>query len=119
MNYIFSNARPIPCEIGARGIVFLIDTDFGKKSFVLDSGASISLMKRESIEQTPLELPQITMDRFKIDDLDLGKTPLYLIDFSDKLDFDGILGIDFFMKYAIYIDFVKKKAMIIPSPQEG
>jgi hypothetical protein len=97
-------------ELTGQGIIFLIDTDFGMKRFLLDSGCSFTLIKKFAIEKRA-----IRTWRLKIGGRDYGAWNLMPYKITDRLkDVDGILGVDFFRQYAIDIDFENQVAYVEP-----
>ena len=51
-----------------------------------------------------------------MDDYSMQNMEFLLFDFSEKFEgIDGILGMDFFSKHLIYLDFKERKALIGPS----
>lgn len=102
-------------------IIFSVDTDAGKKRFLLDTGASTTVVKPTSV--TEEELQEIhkrptfmTTSKFVIGDHDFGQMDLLFCNFSDKFeDIDGFLGMDFCKKHVIYLDFKEHKAFIGPA----
>lgn len=48
-----------------------------------------------------------------IGDHDFGPTRLYLFDMTSNMQFDGLLGRDFFENHAIYLDFKNEKIYIL------
>lgn len=91
-------------------IVIAVETDFGLKKFVIDTGAYRSILR------TPAELQNhdiITTNRFLIGGRDFGATQLYLFDINDRMEqFDGFLGRDFLEKHTVYLDFKNKKVYV-------
>ncbi len=104
-------------EMGRWGIILSIDTDIGVKRFILDTGANASIL-RESHLQVREAAPgrQIfTTTKFALGGHDFGPFDLSLFEMASAVDADGLLGIDFLKKYAIYLDFENNKAFIGPS----
>jgi hypothetical protein len=79
-------------------------TDRGMKKFMLDTGASCSL-----IQKMPQDRQEIKMD------LELfGRRRFVTFDLPNNLPFDGILGIDFFEDYKMCLDFSNQTIYIKP-----
>lgn len=118
--YLLENFVEVPFEGDNHRIIFLADTSVGRKRFLLDTGASYSVIKptfmteeeRETMRDNRLT---ITLPELVIGGSDFGEIDLYAYDFSDKFaEFDGVLGMDFCSKHVIYLDFNEKKALISP-----
>lgn len=92
---------PIFLENGLISIELL--TEYGKKRFILDTAASASLANASSFPKS----------RINIIDGSIGKVYLRTFAFPTSLnEYDGILGLDFFNKAMICIDFQKRKFYI-------
>jgi hypothetical protein len=87
-----------------------IQTSFGPKRFVIDTGATITLLKptpeltQSSTQLTPDHLPSVHTTEFR-----LGKTNYGTRDIHLKEDFtfegiDGVLGMDFFHNKILFFD---------------
>lgn len=103
-------------EMGRWGIILSIETDIGLKRFVLDTGTSASILKKAHAE-LPSEKQVFTTTKFSINGHDFGPIDLSLFEMTSSIDADGLLGLDFLKKHAIYIDFKNKKAFIGPSSE--
>ncbi len=116
--YLLENLVEIPFEGDNNRIIFQIDTDEGQKKFLLDTGASISMIRPVFISAEERDAMQhstliITFSKFMISGHDFGETDLYAYNVPEKFeDIDGILGMDFCKKHVIYLDFKEKKALI-------
>ncbi len=108
--YPIENFRKIPFNQTRWGAVFTIETDFGPKRFFINTSAICS-----GIRNSP-ELAQkrkVATSKFKIGEVDLGPTNLDLVDIDPKLtDIDGYLGVDFFNKNTVFLDFQRNKSGI-------
>jgi len=119
--YFVENLIEIPFEGDKNRIIFLVDTDVGEKKFLLDTGATVSIIKPSFVtEEERKEIRQhmmfMTTSKFVITNHDFGGMELHFYDIPDKFDdIDGILGMDFCRKHVIYLDFKEKKAFIGPS----
>lgn len=93
-------------------LVIPVETDFGLKKFVLDTGADYTIIRPTNLENNH----EVLMSKkFIIAGSDLGPTELAVYAFSSKFsEFDGILGRDFFLKHAVCLDFKNKTALIGP-----
>lgn len=104
-------------EMGRWGIILSFDTDMGVKRFVLDTGANASILRKPHLnvpltkEVTPGRQIFTTM-KFAISGHDFGPFDLSLFEMTPSVDADGLLGLDFLKKYAIYLDFRNNKAFI-------
>lgn len=96
-----------------------LETNYGRMRFLLDSGASISVLKERCVNQTLRMNRSLRIDGIggsmyanksvnidlKVEDLCLKHNFVVLNDFSSE--FDGIIGSDFFTRYSAVIDFGK------------
>ncbi len=102
-------------------IIFTIDTDVGKKRFVLDTGATVTVIKptfatEEELQEMHKNQVFMTTSKFVMGSHDFGEMDLLCYDFSNKLEnIDGFLGMDFCKKHVIYLDFKEQKALIGPA----
>jgi hypothetical protein len=94
------------------GLIVSVETDLGRRRFLLDTGSTWSLFKNSQVEKKGRSF---TTDKFQIGGTDFGKTKFCLYEFSDLFEVDGVLGVDFFKRHAICIDFHNKIAYINPS----
>ena len=80
-----------------------IQTNEGMKRFLLDTGA-----ERSAIKKSPSDPKQI-----KLSLENLGSWNFYTLNFPEGiLPIDGILGIDFLKKHAVYLDFLDRTIYI-------
>lgn len=109
-------------EESRNGTVIVIETDIGPKRFMLDTGASHSILRKSAIPPDLLTKVKetkpgrwlYTTERFSFGNINLGPLDLFLFEFTSHLsDIDGILGVDFFRAYPIYLDFQTKVALIL------
>lgn len=85
-----------PLEIENGWLCVNIETNYGTKKFLIDTGA-----ERSAIRKTPSD-----SKRVKLLLENFGSWSFYSIDFPDKIPFiDGILGMDFLKKHAVCFDF--------------
>lgn len=111
-NYSIRDFQEIPCILTRWGAVFTIETDFGIKRFFINTSASLSGIRNFQEKQ---QNQKIVTSKFKIGEVDLGNTDLDVVNISPLLnDVDGYLGVDFFKKNIIFLDFQKSKALIYP-----
>lgn len=89
-------------ERGLVGVNFMSESSV--KKLLLDTGASISLAN------SSLNQRKIKMNHLELNSVDLGGWDFYPLEFPEKLSWaDGILGMDFFNKFAVCLDFPNKK----------
>lgn len=108
--FSFEGFIEVPLETIRSHAALAIETDFGIKKFILDTGASRSVMAPPSEQYLNHQL--LKTNRFSIGNYDLGETELYLFHLTKDFLCDGFLGRDFFQKHAIYLDFKKNRAWI-------
>lgn len=119
--YQVNSWSQIPYKINAYGLNILakIDIKNKEKSFILDTGANISIIKSRSIGENFIDnncniilrngvnCSFVVISPFKISNKNYNPVKLFLYDFKDLLA-DGILGYEFFADKQIYIDFGKR-----------
>jgi hypothetical protein len=111
----------VPFSIDQGGIILSITTDLGVHPFLLDTGATYSLVKQDLVSQEKIEkinpdIESYTTYSLLFSDQDLGVWTFRLFKMSDLYhQFDGVLGADFFRKHAICLDFQNKIAYIQPT----
>jgi len=94
-----------------KGIVTIsLDTAFGVCKLVLDTGASFCTLRRSYLEAdkitNSLSGKSIAKNsKLVIGDCDFGSWSFAVTDFAEKLNIDGVLGVDFFLEHAVYFDF--------------
>ena len=114
--YSIQSFIDVPFDLEKVGVVFSIDTDMGIKRFILDSGASISLIKPCGAKDKIIKkgvIPFITTSKFSIGEIKVGSMDLYLFELPEICEnVDGILGMDFLSRYAVYLNAKEKNAKI-------
>lgn len=115
LGFDIANFKKIPMENG-RGVVLQIETDFGIKKFFIDTGSTVtSLRKTDLLNQNKSKhnVPISTTKKFIIGGEDFGNQDFYLLEITPELnEIDGILGMDFLKKHVVYIDFPGKVVYI-------
>lgn len=104
--YSLNTFTPVPFELVDCGVVVTAGTGVGIKRFLLDTGATHSLLRKDGNE-----LQSITTG-ITIGNQDFGFWKFRLLDFADLFQCDGILGVDFFLEHKICLDFQTKTAYI-------
>lgn len=102
--YSLDDFMLIPLEIHDWGITIQLDTDHKKQTFLLDTGATQSILKKTS---SPLVLQKLG-----IGSQNFGPWKFTPFAYSDFFACDGILGIDFFKKHTICLDFSEKVILL-------
>ena len=118
-NYCLEKMVQVPFEVDhLQGYVLKVETDLGIKRFMLDTGATHNLIKPSILEDRPrenwfAEIQRYHSSKFILGDKDFGSTPFVVLEISPAFgNLDGILGMEFFKEYVIYLDFEKKIAHI-------
>ena len=111
--YSFSDFIEVLLEENYPHLVISVETDFGIKKFALDTGASRTFLRQPSEENYDFQL--VKSQKFAIGARDFGPEELFLFSLNKNLEFDGVLGIEFFYKHVVYLDFVNNKALIGPT----
>lgn len=108
--FSFKGFSEVPLENIRSHAVLCIETDFGTKKFILDTGAHRSVMAPPSEQHSNHQI--LKTNKFLIGNYNLGETELYLFQPAEDFLCDGFLGQDFFQKHAVYLDFKKNRAWI-------
>lgn len=107
--------KPIAFENNSYGVVLEVTTDWGKRKLVLDTGATISVLRSDVEQQSGIQVEHTTL--FKMGGVDMGERDLSLMPISQDLgEIDGFLGMDFLKEHRIFLDFSKQTAYIGKSP---
>lgn len=102
----------IPFEMGRAGVILKVQTDFGIKRLLLDSAATSSLIQLSNEERAHTQDECITM-KLNANGIDFGFWEFNVFNIAKNFDdIDGILGIDFFKKGIIGLDFTAKVVYI-------
>lgn len=100
----FEGYTKIPFELHAFGILIQLETDSGRQNFLLDTGASRSILK-------DLQAP-LCLQNLKSGSQNFGPWKFVAFPYSDFFACDGILGVDFFKENTICIDFATQTLFI-------
>lgn len=84
-------------------LAIALQTDYGEKNFMIDTGAQGTIMRPFSKDLSPHQF--IHLKKFSSQEFYFSPQKIYLYNFSDKFSYDGILGIDFLQKRSIFLDF--------------
>jgi hypothetical protein len=98
------------------GIVLQIETDYGIKNVLLDTGCTCNYFRASQFEgkkslkdQKREGMSYYNTEKFIIGGVDFGKQLLYSIDISPNLKgVDGFLGMDFLKNHRVFIDYKEK-----------
>ena len=100
--------------IESQGIYTIeVDTDIGKKRFILDTGATCTIIKDNLAENKTCEVKAIGLKafssaKFSIFDKDFGPKDIFPLNIAPTLKSDGVLGMDFLKDHVIYIDYANE-----------
>jgi hypothetical protein len=117
-NYPLEQFTKIPFEMFRSLIILPVETDLGKRGFLLDSGASCSMVKASLVEHLlrkdePVCCNVLVTSKMIIGDKDFGETRLTAYPLSKDIEqIDGILGMDFIKEHVILLDFSNNIAYI-------
>lgn len=98
-------------------VIIKIDTDFGTKRFLVDTGADITLLKPPG--DGFYSRQWINLGKFAIGEHELGISKIYLFKLPEDLgnvNIEGILGMDFLRGRILFLDFKTNKLFL--GPQE-
>lgn len=112
----------IPMEVTSKGAFVYFETDLGKLKLFLDTGSTLTILHNSLIpkdrpqKNTRYGLDVVKSKTFACKGIDFGEKDLYFIQMGNNLKIcDGILGMDFFKKHVVYIDF-PNKTMYVKKP---
>ncbi len=108
----------VPLEITPKGMIIKTETDQGVLKLLIDTCASISLVRASHFQNQ--EYPKeshgfevFTSSKFLIEGKDFGKQEFLLYDITPELhELDGVLGMDFLEKRIIYVDYSNRVVFI-------
>ena len=110
----------IPIKGGPEKICFDVETDVGIFHCFLDTGATCTCLKIQRLKAKgrfdPSDpFPIVTSEKFVIEGSDFGPHDLRFINITSKWKpMEGVIGVDFLRKHAIYLDFKHQVAYIRP-----
>jgi len=110
----------VPFDLKKEGIILSVQTDLGEKKLLLDTGATQSVLRASIVENKLAKEDEPGKWVFESKSLvfngtDLGNCEFLLYEFTEYLTaIDGILGIEFFKKHTICLDFHNHVAYIQP-----
>jgi hypothetical protein len=107
----------LPLEIHDTGLMICVTTDLGTKKLVLDTGAFISFLRKPSNNSLKTDSSQSEVEHksceLMIGDQNFGPWEFFFLEnMTPLLEADGILGVDFFNKHAVYLDIHEQKIYI-------
>lgn len=122
---LFKDFIKVPFQVDDSGlIVITVEVDFGKIRLALDTGSSLSILKKSCLAQCiqvcppPLPPPGKNMLIIKNKKLvigahNFGKKKFCIYEFPDVLDtIDGVLGLEFFQEHTVGFDFKRNLLLI-------
>jgi hypothetical protein len=107
-----------------------INTDLGTKQFMLDTGTNACILKdslldkyssahKSNLEYFPPGRWIFQSLKMEIGDTNFGNQQFILLECGKPMEsIDGVLGIDFFYKHPMYLDFPNSKVYLQP-PRKG
>lgn len=99
----------VPFEIQKWGLTLLAETDRGTQKFLLDTGATRSVIKKTLFQD---DIPVYVTEKLAIGNRGFGPWQFLLFEYNSKMECDGILGVDFFKRHRICLDFQNRMAYI-------
>ena len=109
----------IPFDLNDEGLVVTLSDGIKNYKMVLDTGATVSLIKQQSLSPESITISD-PEDNFKSISLDVNNVandsvlPIIIDSFPNEFQADGLLGADFLSKNRVKIDFRNKKMWIQP-----
>ncbi|OTP81638.1 aspartyl protease family protein, partial [Gilliamella apicola] len=109
----------IPFDLNGEGLVVNLSDGIKNYKMVLDTGATVSLIKQQSLSPKSITISD-PEDDFKAISLDVNNVandsvlPTIIDSFPNEFQADGLLGADFLSKNRVKIDFKNKQMWIQP-----
>ena len=109
----------IPFDLNGEGLVVNLSDGIKNYKMVLDTGATVSLIKQQSLSPESITISD-PEDNFKSISLDVNNVandsvlPIIIDSFPNEFQSDGLLGADFLSKNRVKIDFKNKQMWIQP-----
>ena len=109
----------IPFDLNGEGLVVNLSDGIKNYKMVLDTGATVSLIKQQSLSPKSITISDPEED-FKAISLDVNNVandsvlPIIIDSFPNEFQSDGLLGADFLSKNRVKIDFKNKQMWIQP-----
>ncbi|MFQ1011549.1 aspartyl protease family protein [Gilliamella apicola] len=109
----------IPFDLNGEGLVVNLSDGIKNYKMVLDTGATVSLIKQQSLSPKSITISDPEED-FKAISLDVNNVandsvlPIIIDSFPNEFQADGLLGADFLSKNRVKIDFKNKQMWIQP-----
>ncbi|TSJ90578.1 hypothetical protein FPQ14_05805 [Gilliamella apicola] len=113
----------IPFDLNGEGLVVNLSDGIKNYKMVLDTGATVSLIKEQSLSPESIKISD-PEDNFKSISLDVNNVandsvlPIIIDSFPNEFQSDGLLGADFLSKNRVKIDFKNKQMWIQPVEQK-
>ena len=109
----------IPFDLNGEGLVVNLSDGIKNYKVILDTGATVSLIKEQSLSPESIKISD-PEDNFKSISLDVNNVandsvlPIIIDSFPNEFQSDGLLGADFLSKNRVKIDFKNKQMWIQP-----
>jgi len=90
-------------------------TDLGTLTFVWDTGASMSVIRRSIVVLPGADAPAqdvFSSKGFELGGTDFGPLDLRLLDFAEPAEVDGFIGGNFFAAHVVCVDFPGKRFLV-------
>jgi len=114
--YNLSRSVQTSFKLTSDGIIFECDTDLGRLHLILDTGSTLSVIRKninEHSKDSNTDIPLFSSSKFSISGVNFGPKEFGLIPLSDEYKgIDGLLGMDFLEKHFVYLDFKRSTAYI-------
>ena len=113
----------IPFDLNGEGLVVNLSDGIKNYKMVLDTGATVSLIKEQSLSSESIKISD-PEDNFKSISLDVNNVandsvlPIIIDSFPNEFQSDGLLGADFLSKNRVKIDFKNKQMWVQPVEQK-
>lgn len=111
---ISNNFIKVPFIQNKNGILLEVETEIGIKRFLLDTGASRTVLRSNIVSHEYVlntnnsPVPIFITSKFIIGGKDFTEGEILLLEINPEYDFDGLLGMDFLEIFPIYIDFINR-----------
>lgn len=120
LGYAIESFRKLPFKRDPQGIIVETESCLGKHQLILDTGATVTLMRNSLTSGLPTQLgeiyklPSIQSEFLKLNGENFGSHRFYFVEMTPLIKFDGLLGMDFIRRHQIYIDFAAGYLLIKP-----
>lgn len=101
----FKFEKKLPLEYSSSiGPVCIVNTDYGLKRFLIDTGCPFSIIHPSKLQIEDSEIISVELKNFKISNKNFGPFKIHLETKTLSEKIDGILGLDFFQNKQLFLN---------------